>query len=246
MLGLEGEIYAWISFLDDARGGRNTCALEAADWTSPPLKPDHDTDPARPEIRSAIFSVNDLDRCVTGLSDASCRVGDAVAGQNSGSRSVLLMDPDGLGIELTEMSSERWRRWDAVRCGAPGIARGSAPMQSARGAAPRYREALTAARRQQQGPKSPRVVGRQYGEGAVAAAGLCRKARRSSRVPPAGHQDRGGLRGVHALTRRRYVRVRRVAAVKALPRAVGRCEPYHQGQRQFGSGRPISEKGTAG
>ena len=60
MLGLTGEVRFATSFLYDARGGRNACSLEAIEWASPPLKSDHNADPVRPGIRSALFTVNDL------------------------------------------------------------------------------------------------------------------------------------------------------------------------------------------
>ena len=106
ILGLEGETYAATSFLYDARGGRNACAVEAIEWTAPALKLDQNTDPVRPGIRSALFTVSDLGGYVTALREAGFRVSDPVGGLISGSKSVLVMDPDGAVIELTEAPSE--------------------------------------------------------------------------------------------------------------------------------------------
>lgn len=106
ILGLQGETHAATSFLYDARGGRNACALEAIQWTTPALKPDSNPHPARPGIRSALFTVDDLDAYVTGLVDAGFPVGNAVPGLISGGKSALVMDPDGVVIELAEAPSE--------------------------------------------------------------------------------------------------------------------------------------------
>lgn len=106
MLGIEGKINAATTFFYDARGGRNACAVEAIQWTAPALKRDHNTDPVRPGIRSALFTVNDLDETVTGLRDAGFKVSDSVTGLISSSKSVLAIDGDGVVIELTEVPSE--------------------------------------------------------------------------------------------------------------------------------------------
>lgn len=105
-LGLGGQIFVVASFLYDARGGRNSCALEAMQWKDPALKPDHNTDPARPGIRSALFVVDDVDSHATALRDAGFRVGEPVAGLISGNKSVLAMDSDGVVVELTEEAKE--------------------------------------------------------------------------------------------------------------------------------------------
>ncbi|WP_375484969.1 VOC family protein [uncultured Mycobacterium sp.] len=107
ILGLPGETHAATSFFYDARGGRNACALEAIQWTTPPLKSDQNPHPARPGIRSALFTVNDLDQYVSGLQDADFLVSDPVTGLISGGKSVLVMDPDGVVIELSELRSEQ-------------------------------------------------------------------------------------------------------------------------------------------
>ncbi|BBZ14883.1 VOC family protein [Mycobacterium branderi] len=106
ILGLQGETRAATSFLYDARGGRNACALEAIQWTTPGLKPDPNPDPARPGIRSALFTVGDLDTYVGGLRGAGFAVSDPLTGLISGGKSVLVMDPDGVVIELTEMPAD--------------------------------------------------------------------------------------------------------------------------------------------
>lgn len=105
MLGLDGEVRATTSFLYDARGGRNACALEVIEWSVPALKPDLDPSPVRPGVRSAMFSVNDLATCTNGLRDAGWSVSEAVEGLISGGKAVLVMDPDGVVIELTEGSA---------------------------------------------------------------------------------------------------------------------------------------------
>jgi catechol 2,3-dioxygenase-like lactoylglutathione lyase family enzyme len=106
MLGLEGQTYTATSFLYDARGGRNGCALEAIEWLSPPLNFDSDTDPARPGIRSALFTVADLEGAAGRLREAGVVVGNPVAGLISGTKSVLAQDADGVVIELAESPNE--------------------------------------------------------------------------------------------------------------------------------------------
>jgi catechol 2,3-dioxygenase-like lactoylglutathione lyase family enzyme len=106
IIGLEGEISGLTSFLYDARGGRGACAVEAIQWTSPAIKLDQNPDPARPGIRSALFTVNDLAHHVAALREAGFNVSDPVAGLISGGKSVLVTDPDGVVVELTEAPSE--------------------------------------------------------------------------------------------------------------------------------------------
>lgn len=101
MLGLEGEVRAATSFLYDARGGRNACALEVIEWTTPTLKPDFNSNPFRPGVRSAMFTVDDLGGYVSYLREAGWRIGGRVLGLISGRESVLMMDADGVVIELT-------------------------------------------------------------------------------------------------------------------------------------------------
>ncbi|MCA4759014.1 VOC family protein [Mycobacterium sp. SMC-2] len=102
ILGLDGESYCATSFLYDARGGRRGCALEVIEWHSPTLKRDPRTDPLRPGIRSALMTVSDLAGTVTTLRERGVPVGDPVAGLISGSKSALVLDPDGVVIELAE------------------------------------------------------------------------------------------------------------------------------------------------
>ena len=106
VLGFNGEVYSATTFLYDARGGRNACCLEAVAWRTPPLKFDRDSDAVRPGIRSALFTVNDLSETIAGLRDAGFDVGDPVTGLISGSTSVLVVDADGVVVELTEVSGE--------------------------------------------------------------------------------------------------------------------------------------------
>lgn len=102
ILGLDGESYCATSFLYDARGGRRGCALEVIEWHSPALKRDLSTDPLRPGIRSALMTVSDLAATVRMLRERSVVVSDPVDGLISGSKSVLVLDPDGVVIELAE------------------------------------------------------------------------------------------------------------------------------------------------
>src|SRR5262249_41077478 len=67
---------------------------------------DHNADPVRPGIRSALFTVNDLGNAVTGLRDAGFQVSEPISGLISGGASVLMQDPDGVVIELAEAPSE--------------------------------------------------------------------------------------------------------------------------------------------
>ncbi|OBK63239.1 glyoxalase [Mycobacterium colombiense] len=106
VLGLGGKVYSATSFLYDARGGRNACSVEAIEWRSPPLKSDRNSDPARPGIRSALFTVNDLAETVTGLRTAGVDVGEPVTGLISGTSSALVVDGDGVVLELAEVPGE--------------------------------------------------------------------------------------------------------------------------------------------
>ena len=106
VLGFDGDTFTRTSFLYDARGGRNACSLELIEWGSPELKPDHNTDPARPGIRSALFTLNDLTETIAGLQGAGYAVSEPITGLISGTRSVLTTDPDGIVVELTEVPSE--------------------------------------------------------------------------------------------------------------------------------------------
>ncbi|WP_068183232.1 glyoxalase/bleomycin resistance/dioxygenase family protein [Mycobacterium sp. UM_CSW] len=106
VLGFEGEVYGATTFLYDARGGRNACSLESIEWRTPAMKADDNTDPVRPGIRSAFFTVNGLGETVTRLRDIGLTVGVPVAGLMSGAKSVLAIDGDGVVIELTEVPSE--------------------------------------------------------------------------------------------------------------------------------------------
>lgn len=106
ILGFDTETYCSTSFLYDVRGGRKACSLEAIEWQAPPLKPDNNTNPVRPGIRSALFTVNDLGETATRLRDAGFDVSDPIAGLISGRQSVLMIDPDGVVVELTEVASD--------------------------------------------------------------------------------------------------------------------------------------------
>ncbi|MCA2247641.1 VOC family protein [Mycobacterium intracellulare] len=102
IMGLDGPTYTETAFLYDGRGGRRSCALEAIEWSTPPLRRDTNTDPVRPGIRSTLLSVTDLAAISTDLRAAGVRVSDPIDGLISGTESVLALDPDGAVIELTQ------------------------------------------------------------------------------------------------------------------------------------------------
>jgi catechol 2,3-dioxygenase-like lactoylglutathione lyase family enzyme len=106
ILGLDGETYCATAFLYDARGGRGGCALEAIEYHSPVLQLDPSADPVRPGIRAAHLVVADVDGAGAALRDAGLTVGDPVVGLGGGAKSVLVMDPDGVVVELTELPPE--------------------------------------------------------------------------------------------------------------------------------------------
>lgn len=106
ILGLDGETYCATSFLYDARGGRGGCALEAIEYRAPALARDHSTDPTRPGIRSTMLAVADLDATVAAIRDAGFGVGEPVSSLISAEKSVLVVDPDGAVIELTQASAD--------------------------------------------------------------------------------------------------------------------------------------------
>jgi catechol 2,3-dioxygenase-like lactoylglutathione lyase family enzyme len=107
ILGLDGETFCETAFLYDARGGRSGCALEAIEYTTPALSRDTSTDPVRPGIRSTLLTVADLDAAVTMLRDGGVTVSEAVDGLISGTKAVLVVDPDGAVIEITQVPSEK-------------------------------------------------------------------------------------------------------------------------------------------
>jgi catechol 2,3-dioxygenase-like lactoylglutathione lyase family enzyme len=106
ILGLDVETYCATAFLYDARGGRGGCALEAIEYHSPALRLDASADPVRAGIRAAYLAVADVDGAGAALRDAGLTVGDPVAGLVGGAKSVLVIDPDGVVVELTEMPPE--------------------------------------------------------------------------------------------------------------------------------------------
>lgn len=106
VLGFDSDIRSAATFLFDARGGRDGCSVEVIEWRDPTLKQDRNTDPARPGIRSALFTVNDLAGSVTALRDDGFDVSDPVSGLISGGSSVLVVDGDGVVVELTEVPSD--------------------------------------------------------------------------------------------------------------------------------------------
>jgi catechol 2,3-dioxygenase-like lactoylglutathione lyase family enzyme len=106
ILGLDGETYCATSFLYDGRGGRGGCALEAIEFRKPALARDQSTDPARPGIRSSLLAVADLDSAVAAVRDAGFVTGEPVDGLISGEKSVLVLDPDGAVVELTQAPAD--------------------------------------------------------------------------------------------------------------------------------------------
>jgi catechol 2,3-dioxygenase-like lactoylglutathione lyase family enzyme len=108
ILGIEGDqTFCETSFLYDSRGGRGGCALEAIEFYTPPLKVDSDSDPTRPGIRSTLMTVADLDRTAEALRSAGVMASERVEGLISGRESVLVLDPDGVVVELAEAPSEK-------------------------------------------------------------------------------------------------------------------------------------------
>ena len=107
ILGLDGQTFCETSFLYDSRGGRGGCALEAIEYRTPSLKRDPSNDATRPGIRSALLTVADLDGTVASLRERGMAVGAPVEGLISAARSVLLLDPDGVVIEIAEAPSEK-------------------------------------------------------------------------------------------------------------------------------------------
>lgn len=122
ILGLDGETYCATSFLYDPRGGRGGCALEAIEYRSPALKRDESTDPVRPGIRSVLFVVDDFEGTAASLRAAGVVVGDAVNGLISGTKSVLMFDPDGAVIEIAEsaggVEASKGALFSGIRIGA--------------------------------------------------------------------------------------------------------------------------------
>lgn len=106
MLGLEGEAFCETSFLYDSRGGRGGCALEAIEYHDPELARDSSTDPSRAGIRSALLTVADLDAAVADLRAGGFEASQPVDGLISGARSALVLDPDGVVVEIAEAPSE--------------------------------------------------------------------------------------------------------------------------------------------
>jgi catechol 2,3-dioxygenase-like lactoylglutathione lyase family enzyme len=124
ILGIDAnETFCETSFLYDSRGGRGGCALEAIEFYGPPMKADPSTDPTRPGIRSTLLTVADLDATVTVLRDAGFGVGETVEGLISGSKSVLVLDPDGTVIEIAEAPSDKpGALFSGIRIAAIGAA----------------------------------------------------------------------------------------------------------------------------
>jgi catechol 2,3-dioxygenase-like lactoylglutathione lyase family enzyme len=106
ILGIDGdETFCETSFLYDSRGGRAGCALEAIEFRSPALKADPSSDPTRPGIRSTLLTVAELDATAAALRDAGVGVSEPVDGLISGAKAILVLDPDGTVVELTEAPS---------------------------------------------------------------------------------------------------------------------------------------------
>ena len=103
ILGLDGETFCSTAFLYDSRGGRGGCALEVIEYQSPALRRDPSVDPVRPGIRSVRLGVADIDRAATALAEVGLTVGGRVDDLVGGGKSVLVLDPDSVVIELTEM-----------------------------------------------------------------------------------------------------------------------------------------------
>ena len=102
ILGLDSETYCETAFLYDSRGPRDSCSLEAIEYRTPPLVRDDSADPVRPGIRSTLMTVADLDAAVDALGKGGYSVGNPVEGLISITKSVLVVDRDGVVIELTQ------------------------------------------------------------------------------------------------------------------------------------------------
>ncbi len=107
ILGLDGETFCATSFLYDSRGGRGGCALEAIEYHDPGLERDPSSDVTRPGIRSALLTVVDLGAAVASLRDQGVTVSEPIDGLISGATSVLVLDPDGVVVEIAEAPSEK-------------------------------------------------------------------------------------------------------------------------------------------
>lgn len=102
ILGLSGETWCETAFLYDVRGARKGCALEAIEFSSPPLARDACLDPVRPGIRSALFFVADLDATRRRARSLGADVGPQITGLCSGGPAFLVSGPDGTVIEIAE------------------------------------------------------------------------------------------------------------------------------------------------
>ena len=105
ILGMSGETFCETSFLYDSRGGRGGCALEVIEYHDPALAVDTDHDPLRPGLRSALMTVADLDETVRALAAAGVDAGERVDGLISGAPAVLVTDPDGVVVEISEVTA---------------------------------------------------------------------------------------------------------------------------------------------
>lgn len=101
ILGLAGKTWCETAFMYDARGGRDGCALEAIEFATPSVILD-DADALQPGIRSALFTVADLDAATDRLRSEGFTVGSPVVGLCSEAPAVLLTGPDGTLVEIAE------------------------------------------------------------------------------------------------------------------------------------------------
>lgn len=106
ILGLSGETFCETAFLYDARGPSAGCALEVIHYRDPALSRDRSTDPSRPGIRATALAVPDLEKAIAALRAADFIVGEQVPGLIGLTDSVLVRDPDGAVIELSEAPTD--------------------------------------------------------------------------------------------------------------------------------------------
>lgn len=106
ILGLNGEAYCQTVFLYDVRGARAGCALEVIEYHEPATSVDASMDPVRPGIRGTAVAVPDLAATAQLLRDAGLAVGNPTEGLISGAKSILVLDPDGAVIELSQVPAE--------------------------------------------------------------------------------------------------------------------------------------------
>ncbi|WP_245604874.1 VOC family protein [Mycobacterium genavense] len=118
ILGLDRGTYCTTAFLYDALGARRGCALETIEYRIPALEYDHERDPARPGIRSLLLMVSDPTVAAARLTDRGFAVGEPGEGLISNAESVLVTDPDGVVIELSQARGQPCAVFAGIRIAA--------------------------------------------------------------------------------------------------------------------------------